>query len=200
MENKEKLLKLINACIDNKKFYNNAENRNFSIEHSQYKQERNTAELVLEYRSNEQRYVKYEDRCKYLQDNALNSNLKQVVKFPQAIKIAFDSEPPIMIVIGSRITKTEKVSDVEFKSGEGKWEEKEVSSFLFFKKKIKVQTYEKVPMIAKIDYLEYYPVITMGEMKAEITLDEFEELSKRILENKIKEKFPQVVYVDIEIN
>lgn len=196
MENKEKILKLINSCIENKTFYNHNNKERHCINHQDWDYEKRNKEIKFSHSDGSDKIydVSTESRLKY--ENELTQKFEyEVIKVPNFIVINFDETPPIEIGYMKKEGDIRKLHDKLFLSREDFIHTEEVENFWGKKKTIERSHKKEIILSVNEIALTYVGQITLGKLKIEITLDEFREISKKIKENKVK--FAQVKYTDI---
>lgn len=188
MENeKEKILELINICLDNKEFY---------LPGKEYI---NGSYLGYydDYTTDGPNFVDETDRERdysYLKEtsvfNEIIQDKKRTGTFMNYLAINFSEQPPINIGINWRNTREEiiPIELLERKFFKRKWWKlwQDKGSYLPTGYKIKKQI--------KKTYREYYYQVTFGSILVELTIDEGEKIYKKYLENK--EKFSKEILED----
>jgi len=184
METKDKLLKLINSCIENKAMYNSDNKEKDSISHSEHLvyDRKNIIELSS-YEENKVYDVDYSTRCAYIEEMQKKiSQEKQ--EHPATIEIKFDAEPSIFICYATKVIKKNSICDKEFLAREMVNGTRQVKNFWGI---TRTEAYSYKPKIFltvwDVEY-DFYATIKMGGISIDITLEEFKELSKRIIENR----------------
>ena len=184
MDAKENLLKLINACVDNKQFYNtNNKERIESYRYSKFLHATIKRDYYLvNYSENSGKMYDLDEFnvklggfeiSKYTKNCELYSNLH----------ITFDDLPLINISIKGNSVVTE-IS--EFSIDEIVFSLKKSWKFWKEKKCVKVPAGKKIPFKIKETKTEYCYEITSGSIKENISIEEFEKIMEKYKENKVK--------------
>lgn len=196
METKEKLLKLINSCLEKKSMYNNEDKDHHCIHHneSERSDRNNRVELKTELDKDALYSVDYSTRSKY--EDELQKNLtRECISYPDNINIKFDAEPPITIYMSKKDIGEIKICDKIFLSRESYTVHEEIKTFWGKKKTIEHYRKKEILITANEIKMEFIGAIVMGELRCEITLDEFKALSTKFKEKK--KEFTNVKYTDI---
>lgn len=193
METKDKLMSLVNSCIDNPNFYNNHSDKPPIIKHYDSKNVFYSSKLFLDYKNSEEFFKKstsYDERERYIL-NELKSYKRDSIKVPSEICITFENEPPIKIFAYSKGISREKKKEKTFLTVDKFMTVKEKVIMGIFKKMEEVYERQEVVMELFQENLETKLMIQMGNLKENITLEEFETFSKRIIENTKKFKISE---------
>lgn len=183
MEIKEKLLKLVHACLDNAEFYD--KNKQTKICISSYQNTFDKIQFrVWQHKDNR---ISYDSK----EHQKLENDLKifdRAVNMETDYSITIDFEDSPSVVIGTRQLKTseEIISEHLIQECSYRSNKKSNDFFAFLKK------YEDKPKMAKMNLVKIeYEItsrISSGNVHAEITLEEHHEIVKKFQDNEIKFK------------
>lgn len=187
MEAKEKLLKLINACVDNKEFYKeNGENQLIIDYKVRYRF--NDIDLEYDYKRNSMGFnSKFYENYSSLREKLMKSISDEGIETYNKIIINFIDEPPITFQI-RRVEKQRKPLDtclietsetiVDIVETKGFWGVKK-NTFEKFKE-VEVKPFHVVN--------EYVAKIAFNSITCEISMDEYKDIGDRIQGNVDKFK------------
>jgi hypothetical protein len=187
MDTKEKLLKLINACVENFEFYH-GDSRPI-ISSYDYKQKYIVTVFNIK---------KEDESCRHYDAEPYNELVTKLELYknsvyeeaPNNITIYFTDSPEIKILnfcheVSSEVVSTHSVN--RFKTNNNKTKKGFFSSFSF--KSAEEEKPEQLKLNVYKNTYENSSWIISGELKAQITREEHEAIWNRVIENK--EKFIQ---------
>ena len=189
MENKSELLKLVEACVDNKKFYgtNNKERIEWPGYWNNGKFLYTTNNRTCGLNNYKDDHKKQYSVGEFLEvvKNFNFQEYKKTIELHIGLTINFDDLPPITISIKSQ-EDVKKIS--EFSINEIKWGFKKSWNFFKEKKSIQIPTGNKIVYEIKETKTEYYYEITSGSIKENISISEVDKMIEKYKENLIKFK------------
>lgn len=180
MTKREKLLELVNACIDNKVFYKLGS------------KEQIIPSYVGEFHFN---VVNSELDYKFLADYFFYLNLTKIkdevrknisedkIELMSNLKISFEDEPPINFSVKYNIISEKNIRNVEIESN--KVESTVITSGFFKRKKI-INFLKKVDVKFNHTVYDFTIKVEFNSIVIEITTEEYCSIVKRYEENKIK--------------